>query len=229
MVVKTKADYDGDSKKGKLRSPKIAEFSISIIEGVSERLKVRMMPLPAIVLRFIHHPISNMCLTLLLVHMPPEQTAISLQLRTFVIITPPPPFQVILPCSCYLNGLCLSSCRSYTQEDIMHNDSVNPALKRSLIQLLPWRWPPNGSIAPTSLNTPLAAPYTMIKTYAFAKREVKTYFWFTEDSLAYFKMHELCCAYMQHSSPAIKINRWNSPCEIRFLQWSSFNSETSKR
>ena len=42
VVVKTKADYDGESKKGKLRSPKIAEFSISIIEGVSERLKVRI-------------------------------------------------------------------------------------------------------------------------------------------------------------------------------------------
>lgn len=41
VVVKTKTDYDGESKKGKLRSPKIAEFSISIIEGVSERLKVR--------------------------------------------------------------------------------------------------------------------------------------------------------------------------------------------
>lgn len=41
VVVKTKTDYDTESKKGKLRSPKIAEFSISIIEGVSERLKVR--------------------------------------------------------------------------------------------------------------------------------------------------------------------------------------------
>lgn len=41
VVVKTKADYDSESKRGKLRSPKIAEFSISIIEGVSERLKVR--------------------------------------------------------------------------------------------------------------------------------------------------------------------------------------------
>uniref|UniRef100_A0A673B9G7 Neuronal vesicle trafficking-associated protein 1 n=1 Tax=Sphaeramia orbicularis TaxID=375764 RepID=A0A673B9G7_9TELE len=46
VVVKTKADYDGESKKGKLRSPKIAEFSISIIEGVSERLKVRITSLP---------------------------------------------------------------------------------------------------------------------------------------------------------------------------------------
>lgn len=44
--MKTKADYDGEGKKGKLRSPKIAEFSISIIEGVSERLKVRIMELP---------------------------------------------------------------------------------------------------------------------------------------------------------------------------------------
>uniref|UniRef100_A0A3B4Y9R3 Neuronal vesicle trafficking-associated protein 1 n=1 Tax=Seriola lalandi dorsalis TaxID=1841481 RepID=A0A3B4Y9R3_SERLL len=45
VVVKTKADYDGENKKGKLRSPKIAEFSISIIEGVSERLKQgRCMP-----------------------------------------------------------------------------------------------------------------------------------------------------------------------------------------
>ena len=42
VVVKTKADYDdAESKRGKLRSPKVAEFSISIIEGVSERLKVR--------------------------------------------------------------------------------------------------------------------------------------------------------------------------------------------
>lgn len=56
VVVKTKADYDGESKKGKLRSPKIAEFSISIIEGVSERLKVRILSLPLSVC-FIHHPI----------------------------------------------------------------------------------------------------------------------------------------------------------------------------
>lgn len=58
VVVKTKADYDGESKKGKLRSPKIAEFSISIIEGVSERLKVRIMSLPSSAC-FIYHPISN--------------------------------------------------------------------------------------------------------------------------------------------------------------------------
>ncbi|MBN3301982.1 NSG1 protein, partial [Amia calva] len=41
VVVKTKTDYEVDHKKGKFRSPKIAEFTISIIEGVSERLKVR--------------------------------------------------------------------------------------------------------------------------------------------------------------------------------------------
>ncbi|KAJ3602736.1 hypothetical protein NHX12_030485 [Muraenolepis orangiensis] len=40
---KTKSDYEVDSKKVKLRSPKIAEFSISIIEGVSERLKVTLL------------------------------------------------------------------------------------------------------------------------------------------------------------------------------------------
>ncbi|XP_041634665.1 neuronal vesicle trafficking-associated protein 1-like isoform X2 [Cheilinus undulatus] len=48
VVVKTKADYDGEGKKGKLRSPKIAEFSISIIEGVSERLKVTLLVICAL-------------------------------------------------------------------------------------------------------------------------------------------------------------------------------------
>ncbi|TNM88520.1 hypothetical protein fugu_004774 [Takifugu bimaculatus] len=48
VVVKTKADYDAESKKGKLRSPKIAEFSISIIEGVSERLKVTLLVMCAL-------------------------------------------------------------------------------------------------------------------------------------------------------------------------------------
>ncbi|XP_017278256.1 neuronal vesicle trafficking-associated protein 1 [Kryptolebias marmoratus] len=48
VVVKTKADYDGENKKGKLRSPKIAEFSISIIEGVSERLKVTLLVICAL-------------------------------------------------------------------------------------------------------------------------------------------------------------------------------------
>lgn len=60
VVVKTKADYDGESKKGKLRSPKIAEFSISIIEGVSERLKVTLLVVCA--LAFL------MCLVFLVVY-----------------------------------------------------------------------------------------------------------------------------------------------------------------
>ncbi|CAL8340846.1 unnamed protein product [Merluccius merluccius] len=48
VVVKTKSDYDGDSKKTKSRSPRIAEFSISIIEGVSERLKVSLLVICAL-------------------------------------------------------------------------------------------------------------------------------------------------------------------------------------
>lgn len=105
VVVKTKADYDAESKRGKLRSPKIAEFSISIIEGVSERLKVGPAwppsPLPV-----THHPI----------HARFRLTSMSgLECRV-IHLTPPP--------------------------------------KRSLIQLLPWRWPPNSSISPTSLTPP---------------------------------------------------------------------------
>uniref|UniRef100_A0A8C9U5U0 Neuronal vesicle trafficking-associated protein 1 n=2 Tax=Scleropages formosus TaxID=113540 RepID=A0A8C9U5U0_SCLFO len=48
VVVKTKTEYDGDQKKGKFRSPKIAEFTISVIEGVSERLKVTLLVLCAL-------------------------------------------------------------------------------------------------------------------------------------------------------------------------------------
>ncbi|XP_066576133.1 neuronal vesicle trafficking-associated protein 1-like [Amia ocellicauda] len=48
VVVKTKTDYEVDHKKGKFRSPKIAEFTISIIEGVSERLKVTLLVLCAL-------------------------------------------------------------------------------------------------------------------------------------------------------------------------------------
>ncbi|XP_077459418.1 neuronal vesicle trafficking-associated protein 1-like [Stigmatopora argus] len=48
VVVKTKSDYDGESKRGKIRSPKIAEFSISIIDGVSERLKVTLLVICAL-------------------------------------------------------------------------------------------------------------------------------------------------------------------------------------
>lgn len=66
--MKTKADYDAESKRGKLRSPKIAEFSISIIEGVSERLKVRTIwppsPLPV-----TDHPICSI---------PPISAAVSM-------------------------------------------------------------------------------------------------------------------------------------------------------
>ncbi|XP_029538340.1 neuronal vesicle trafficking-associated protein 1 isoform X1 [Oncorhynchus nerka] len=48
VVVKTKTDYDGEHKKSKLHSPKIAAFSISIIEGVSERLKVTLLVICAL-------------------------------------------------------------------------------------------------------------------------------------------------------------------------------------
>ncbi|KAF7248074.1 Neuronal vesicle trafficking-associated protein 1 [Varanus komodoensis] len=40
VVVKTKTEYEPDRKKGKFRTPKIAEFTVSITEGVSERFKV---------------------------------------------------------------------------------------------------------------------------------------------------------------------------------------------
>lgn len=114
VVVKTKADYDGESKKGKLRSPKIAEFSISIIEGVSERLKVRIIPRPSplTVTPESRHPCSS------------------------------------LLCLGHLHPLCPM------QGDIMHNDSFNPTLKLSLIQLLPWRWPPTSHLPWTPI--PLA-------------------------------------------------------------------------
>ncbi|XP_053920541.1 neuronal vesicle trafficking-associated protein 1 isoform X2 [Cuculus canorus] len=39
VVVKTKTEYEPDRKKGKFRTPKIAEFTISVTEGVSERFK----------------------------------------------------------------------------------------------------------------------------------------------------------------------------------------------
>uniref|UniRef100_A0A8C6TZL7 Neuronal vesicle trafficking-associated protein 1 n=1 Tax=Neogobius melanostomus TaxID=47308 RepID=A0A8C6TZL7_9GOBI len=47
LVVKTKAEYDLEKQK-KSRSPKIAEFSISVIEGVSERLKVTLLVICAL-------------------------------------------------------------------------------------------------------------------------------------------------------------------------------------
>ncbi|KAB0342821.1 hypothetical protein FD755_023029 [Muntiacus reevesi] len=39
VVVKTKTEYEPDRKKGKVRPPKIAEFTVSITEGVTERFK----------------------------------------------------------------------------------------------------------------------------------------------------------------------------------------------
>lgn len=38
--MKTKTEYEPDRKKGKARPPKIAEFTVSITEGVTERFKV---------------------------------------------------------------------------------------------------------------------------------------------------------------------------------------------
>ncbi|KAL0596621.1 Neuronal vesicle trafficking-associated protein 1 [Plecturocebus cupreus] len=40
VVVKTKTEYEPDRKKGKARPPQIAEFTVSITEGVTERFKV---------------------------------------------------------------------------------------------------------------------------------------------------------------------------------------------
>ncbi|KAK1175265.1 neuronal vesicle trafficking-associated protein 1-like [Acipenser oxyrinchus oxyrinchus] len=48
VVVKTKTEYDGVHKKGKFHTPKIAEFTISITEGVSERFKVTALVLFAL-------------------------------------------------------------------------------------------------------------------------------------------------------------------------------------
>ncbi|XP_028919401.1 neuronal vesicle trafficking-associated protein 1 [Ornithorhynchus anatinus] len=48
VVVKTKTEYEPDRKKGKFRTPKIAEFTISIAEGVSERFKVTVLVLFAL-------------------------------------------------------------------------------------------------------------------------------------------------------------------------------------
>lgn len=40
--MKTRTEYQPDQKnKGKLRVPKIAEFTVSFTDGVTERLKVR--------------------------------------------------------------------------------------------------------------------------------------------------------------------------------------------
>lgn len=152
--MKTKADYDGESKKGKLRSPKIAEFSISIIEGVSERLKVSVPSLPSCVSCIIPFPLS---LTLPHKHMPESSCLpaaedichdchnISSAIHVVLLSLVPP--------SCPVSS---AACQA-AQGDIMHNDSLNPIVKLSLIQLLPWWWPLNGSISPTSLKVPVVS------------------------------------------------------------------------
>lgn len=38
--MKTKTEYEPERKKGKARPPKIAEFTVSISQGVTERFKV---------------------------------------------------------------------------------------------------------------------------------------------------------------------------------------------
>ncbi|XP_012579497.1 PREDICTED: neuron-specific protein family member 1, partial [Condylura cristata] len=48
VVVKTKTEYEPDRKKGKARPPKIAEFTVSISEGVTERFKVSVLVLFAL-------------------------------------------------------------------------------------------------------------------------------------------------------------------------------------
>nr|XP_058157146.1 neuronal vesicle trafficking-associated protein 1 isoform X1 [Dasypus novemcinctus] len=48
VVVKTKTEYEPDRKKGKARPPKIAEFTVSITEGVTERVKVSVLVLFAL-------------------------------------------------------------------------------------------------------------------------------------------------------------------------------------
>lgn len=158
VVVKTKADYDAEGKKGKLRSPKIAEFSISIIEGVSERLKVRIMTSSVFLIHFSRLPPTqlhaqrgrrslgssgHLSPSLLYPHSPTP--------------LPEPMLFLLRPPSSPVSCACLPACllTRATQGDIMHDDSLNPALNPSLIQLLPWRWPLNSSIPPTS--SPLMA------------------------------------------------------------------------
>ncbi|KAM4653286.1 neuronal vesicle trafficking-associated protein 2 isoform 2-T3 [Amazona ochrocephala] len=44
VIVKTRTEYQPDQKnKGKLRVPKIAEFTVSFTDGVTERLKVTIL------------------------------------------------------------------------------------------------------------------------------------------------------------------------------------------
>ncbi|XP_054994824.1 neuronal vesicle trafficking-associated protein 1 [Sorex araneus] len=48
VVVKTKTEYEPERKKGKARPPHIAEFSVSVSRGVSERFKVSVLVLFAL-------------------------------------------------------------------------------------------------------------------------------------------------------------------------------------
>lgn len=41
--MKTRAEYQAEQKKAKLKVPKVEEFTISFNDGVSERLKVHLM------------------------------------------------------------------------------------------------------------------------------------------------------------------------------------------
>ncbi|KAI5261809.1 Neuronal Vesicle Trafficking-Associated Protein 1 [Manis pentadactyla] len=48
VVVKTKTEYEPDRKKGKARPPQIAEFTVSVTEGVTGRFKVSVLVLFAL-------------------------------------------------------------------------------------------------------------------------------------------------------------------------------------
>ncbi|XP_062901152.1 neuronal vesicle trafficking-associated protein 1-like [Mobula hypostoma] len=48
VIVKTRAEYQPSQKKSKLQAPKIAEFTISFTDGVSERFKVTVLILFAL-------------------------------------------------------------------------------------------------------------------------------------------------------------------------------------
>lgn len=227
VVVKTKADYDGESKKGKLRSPKIAEFSISIIEGVSERLKVRIMSLPSSAC-FISHPISNISSHTYTCVCRRADSGLSAaqDIRHSHRNIPPPPSKpcYTLLCPGHLHLLCpVQPCLLVwaTQGDRMHNDSLNPALKLSLIQLLPWRWPLNGSIPPAFPQRPPWPHHTIQGEQNKCSCKRKGQFTVpaphpcVADFLAYFKIQKkLDVSCIQYSPSALKINRCNRLCEV---------------
>lgn len=58
--MKTRTEYQPDQKnKGKLRVPKIAEFTVSFTDGVTERLKVRNANCQQAMCRANYHGIIN--------------------------------------------------------------------------------------------------------------------------------------------------------------------------